>query len=249
MNHYITILVPGFNVETVEYKNISFTVWDVGGQVKLRPSVEALLPEHRRRRLRVGQQRRREAAGGQGGAGRHRECWGRPRRRPSSSRPLLFLLESEEVAGVPLLVVANKQDLPGALSVPQLSEGLDLRRHDRPWHVQPTCAITSEGVYEALDWLARELAYTGTPGASPYAAGPQRGHGRGIRTREDPNTGRVEHKDAFEVTDELSKQSQNQKMDLTEEENAGFTKKQSHFAFFLSSPTQRDISDEDFPST
>lgn len=29
--------VPGFNVETVEYKNISFTVWDVGGQDKIRP--------------------------------------------------------------------------------------------------------------------------------------------------------------------------------------------------------------------
>ncbi|KAE9607890.1 putative small GTPase superfamily, ARF/SAR type, P-loop containing nucleoside triphosphate hydrolase [Lupinus albus] len=26
-----------FNVETVEYKNISFTVWDVGGQDKIRP--------------------------------------------------------------------------------------------------------------------------------------------------------------------------------------------------------------------
>jgi len=26
----------GFNVETVEYKNISFTVWDVGGQDKVR---------------------------------------------------------------------------------------------------------------------------------------------------------------------------------------------------------------------
>ena len=26
---------PGFNVETVEYKNISFTVWDVGGQDKV----------------------------------------------------------------------------------------------------------------------------------------------------------------------------------------------------------------------
>jgi ADP-ribosylation factor protein 1 len=25
----------GFNVETVEYKNISFTVWDVGGQGKI----------------------------------------------------------------------------------------------------------------------------------------------------------------------------------------------------------------------
>lgn len=34
--HYLLILV-GFNVETVEYKNISFTVWDVGGQDKIRP--------------------------------------------------------------------------------------------------------------------------------------------------------------------------------------------------------------------
>lgn len=30
-------LISGFNVETVEYKNISFTVWDVGGQDKIRP--------------------------------------------------------------------------------------------------------------------------------------------------------------------------------------------------------------------
>lgn len=30
-------LTLGFNVETVEYKNISFTVWDVGGQDKIRP--------------------------------------------------------------------------------------------------------------------------------------------------------------------------------------------------------------------
>lgn len=29
--------IIGFNVETVEYKNISFTVWDVGGQDKIRP--------------------------------------------------------------------------------------------------------------------------------------------------------------------------------------------------------------------
>ncbi|KAH8507158.1 hypothetical protein H0E87_009609, partial [Populus deltoides] len=30
----ICSLLSGFNVETVEYKNISFTVWDVGGQDK-----------------------------------------------------------------------------------------------------------------------------------------------------------------------------------------------------------------------
>ena len=29
--------ISGFNVETVEYKNIRFTVWDVGGQDKIRP--------------------------------------------------------------------------------------------------------------------------------------------------------------------------------------------------------------------
>ena len=30
-----SLCVAGFNVETVEYKNISFTVWDVGGQDKV----------------------------------------------------------------------------------------------------------------------------------------------------------------------------------------------------------------------
>lgn len=32
-----TIPTIGFNVETVEYKNICFTVWDIGGQDKIRP--------------------------------------------------------------------------------------------------------------------------------------------------------------------------------------------------------------------
>jgi len=35
-----TIPTIGFNVETVEYKNISFTVWDVGGQDKIRPEFQ-----------------------------------------------------------------------------------------------------------------------------------------------------------------------------------------------------------------
>lgn len=34
---FLTYLPLGFNVETVEYKNIQFTVWDVGGQDKIRP--------------------------------------------------------------------------------------------------------------------------------------------------------------------------------------------------------------------
>ena len=31
------ILSTGFNVETVEYKNVKLTIWDVGGQNKIRP--------------------------------------------------------------------------------------------------------------------------------------------------------------------------------------------------------------------
>ena len=33
---HIFFYFSGFNVETVEYKNINFTVWDVGGQHKIR---------------------------------------------------------------------------------------------------------------------------------------------------------------------------------------------------------------------
>lgn len=32
-----TIPTIGFNVETVEYRNINFTVWDLGGQNRIRP--------------------------------------------------------------------------------------------------------------------------------------------------------------------------------------------------------------------
>jgi small GTP-binding protein len=35
--HALIFRPVGFNVETVEYKNIQFTVWDVGGQDKIRP--------------------------------------------------------------------------------------------------------------------------------------------------------------------------------------------------------------------
>lgn len=39
---------------------------------------------------------------------------------------LTYLLESEELKDTSLLVYANKQDLPGALTVPQLTEKLGL---------------------------------------------------------------------------------------------------------------------------
>ena len=52
-----------------------------------------------------------------------------------------------------LLVFANKQDLPGALSTVQLCAAFglsDLR--GRAWHVQGAVATRGEGLYEGLDW-------------------------------------------------------------------------------------------------
>lgn len=34
---HMQVCSAGFNVEKVQYKNVMFTVWDVGGQEKLRP--------------------------------------------------------------------------------------------------------------------------------------------------------------------------------------------------------------------
>lgn len=36
-NNVCFLFFKGFNVETVEYKNLKFTIWDVGGKHKLRP--------------------------------------------------------------------------------------------------------------------------------------------------------------------------------------------------------------------
>merc|ERR1712032_1403964 len=53
-----------------------------------------------------------------------------------------------------LLVFANKQDLPNAMAVDTLRDKLNLDnfRH-RQWHIQPSCALTGDGLHDGLDWL------------------------------------------------------------------------------------------------
>lgn len=63
------------------------------------------------------------------------------------------MLEEEELVSVPLLVLANKQDLPGAANEAQISETLGLASlRDRPWSIHKTSAISGEGLNEGLDW-------------------------------------------------------------------------------------------------
>ena len=57
---------------------------------------------------------------------------------------------------IPLLVLANKQDLPSALDAARLERSLGLRElgpKGKAWNLQPTCAVTGEGLEEAMTKL------------------------------------------------------------------------------------------------
>uniref|UniRef100_A0A3Q3WLQ4 Uncharacterized protein n=1 Tax=Mola mola TaxID=94237 RepID=A0A3Q3WLQ4_MOLML len=60
-----------------------------------------------------------------------------------------------EHQGTPLLVIANKQDLPRALDVREIERQLRLSELGpcTPYHVQPACAIIGEGLHEGMDKL------------------------------------------------------------------------------------------------
>jgi len=133
-----TIPTIGFNVETVEYKNISFTVWDVGGQDKIRPLWRHYY-QNTQGLIFVVDSSDRE-------------------RIQESHDELHKMLNEDELRDAIVLVFANKQDLPNALSVTELTEKLGLNQLRRKWYVQAACATQGTGLYEGLDWLSNELS-------------------------------------------------------------------------------------------
>jgi ADP-ribosylation factor-like protein 1 len=64
------------------------------------------------------------------------------------------MLSEEELAGVPLLVFCNKQDIDGALKPDAISEqlGLTSSERGREWSVRGSSAVQGEGLEEGLDW-------------------------------------------------------------------------------------------------
>ncbi len=77
------------------------------------------------------------------------------------ARWVLFVSGSGELHGAPLLVVANKQDAPGAMAAVELKERLGLGRLDsRPVDVQPCSALNGEGLKAAVDWLLSEAKHS-----------------------------------------------------------------------------------------
>ena len=137
-----TIPTIGFNVETVEYKNISFTVWDVGGQDKIRPlwrhyyqnTQGVIFVVDSNDRDRVGEAR----------------------------DELHRMLNEDELREAMLLVFANKQDLPNAMNAAEITDKLGLHSlRQRNWYIQSTCATTGDGLYEGLDWLSTSISKKG----------------------------------------------------------------------------------------
>merc|ERR1719253_1343213 len=101
-----TIPTIGFNVETVEYKNITFQVWDVGGQDKIRKlwrhyyantnGLIFVIDSNDRDRIQ------------------------------DAREELAKMLREEEMRDAVVLVFANKQDLPSAMSASEITEKLGL---------------------------------------------------------------------------------------------------------------------------
>jgi ADP-ribosylation factor-like protein 1 len=64
------------------------------------------------------------------------------------------MLAEEELKDTVLLIFANKQDLPTALSAEQLTEQLDLTSlKSRTWAIFRCSAVKGEGLKEGFDWL------------------------------------------------------------------------------------------------
>ncbi|XP_011457178.3 uncharacterized protein [Magallana gigas] len=131
-----TIPTIGFNVETVEpVKGVSFTVWDVGGQDKIRPLWRFYY---------------------QNTEGLIYVVDSSDRERIAESREELFgILDSDEMREVPVVVIANKQDLPNALKPSEVADLMTLHKlTSRKWYIQAACATTGEGIFEAMSEMA-----------------------------------------------------------------------------------------------
>lgn len=134
-----TIPTIGFNVECVEYNSMEFTIWDVGGGSRVR----ALWRHYY-----------------QNTDGLIFVVDSNDRDRMDEARELLQgLLNEEELNGIAILVLANKQDLPNAMSAAEIVERLGLHDvHHRAWYIQAACATSGDGLYEGLDWFTKEFS-------------------------------------------------------------------------------------------
>lgn len=134
----------GFNVETLEFKNVSLTAWDIGGQAKIRNLWRCYFENlnglvfvvDSADKERMGTSKDNEDIEGTARYELHRA------------------LNDDHLKHTPLLVFANKQDQKTALPVNEIAQRLGLLQlKNRKWHIQGCSAIRREGLVEGLEWL------------------------------------------------------------------------------------------------
>ncbi|XP_041867327.1 ADP-ribosylation factor-like 4ab [Melanotaenia boesemani] len=136
-----TVPTKGFNSEKIRVsvggrrRAASFHFWDVGGQEKLRPLWRSYT------RCADGIVFVVDSVDGE--------------RIEEAKTELHKITRLAENHGVPVLVVANKQDLRDSLSLAHMAAMLALHELSAatPWHLQPACAIIGEGLQEGLERL------------------------------------------------------------------------------------------------
>lgn len=164
----------GQNVSTIDLPDLYLKLWDVGGQHSLRglwrsyySSCHAIVfvidstdigdadVERLGKRSTTTQQAA-AAAGDADEEGRLNEC----------RLVLEDVLKAQETEGVPLLVLANKQDREDCVEVVRIKEGLVRRVIEgekggsvRDSRVLPLSAITGTGVREAVEWLCSRIKW------------------------------------------------------------------------------------------
>ncbi|XP_062355303.1 ADP-ribosylation factor-like protein 14 [Cinclus cinclus] len=134
---FLTMPTIGFNVDMMEAgKDFTLTFWDVGGQKKMRELWSDFL-EGTDALLYVVDS-----------SAKHRL--------EESRREFELILKNESIKNVPVVVLANKQDLPGALNAEEITRRFRMKKYcsDRNWYVQPCCAITGQGLPEAFQRVA-----------------------------------------------------------------------------------------------
>jgi ADP-ribosylation factor protein 1 len=138
-----TVPTIGFNVETLEIGGCSICVWDIGGQDKIRKLWHHYY-ENTNGVIFVVDSLDRDRMG-------------------EARDELRKVMEHDAMVGVPVLVYANKQDLPGAMGAQQMEKELDLSTicksasNNHSFMVWACTAVNGQGLYEGIDWLADQM--------------------------------------------------------------------------------------------
>lgn len=118
----------------MEHKNIKFQVWDLAGQKGIRPYWRSYYPDTKAV-IFVIDSTDKEKLG-------------------TAKEELLLILEEEELKGVPVLVFANKQDLPNPLNQGEIINEMGLAQtKGRQWAVFACSALSGIGIEDGMTWL------------------------------------------------------------------------------------------------